>query len=149
MWGKTCLYCQSPVKPADQTVAYPLCGIVHHCECWADNEGCTTYGCEGEVEIDRTQVDSCPRQKAGFSRSLEDAYWSDHWPGYRRSGGRSRATAGGRFVVRIPSPVPPTEPGREAFRPSPGAGTGSDATRWLALAVVFLIFLVFLLSQTR
>ncbi|MHB9108170.1 MAG: RING finger protein [Armatimonadota bacterium] len=44
--GKTCPYCQTPLKPHDRVVVCPQCGMPHHQDCWQDNDGCTTYGCE-------------------------------------------------------------------------------------------------------
>ena len=45
--GKTCPYCQYPIKDAGTAFICPLCGIPHHRECWEENDGCTTFGCEG------------------------------------------------------------------------------------------------------
>jgi len=47
--GKTCPYCQTPLKPHDQAVVCPQCGMPHHRDCWEDNGGCTTYGCVNGV----------------------------------------------------------------------------------------------------
>jgi len=44
--GKTCPYCQTPIKPGVSTVTCPKCNIPHHKECWEENGGCTTYGCQ-------------------------------------------------------------------------------------------------------
>jgi hypothetical protein len=43
--GKTCPYCQTPIKPEIPVIICPECGIPHHRECWEENAGCTTYGC--------------------------------------------------------------------------------------------------------
>jgi len=43
--GKTCPYCQTPLKPHDQVVVCPDCRMPHHQDCWEDNGGCTTFGC--------------------------------------------------------------------------------------------------------
>jgi hypothetical protein len=44
--GKTCPYCQTPIKPGIPVVICPECKIPHHKECWEENVGCTTYGCK-------------------------------------------------------------------------------------------------------
>ncbi len=52
--GKTCPYCQFPLKADSDVTICSVCGIPHHLECWAENGGCTTYGCcglTGEMEI--------------------------------------------------------------------------------------------------
>jgi len=51
--GKTCPYCQFPIKQDSQVVVCAECRIPHHRECWQENGGCTTFGHQGlrlEVE---------------------------------------------------------------------------------------------------
>lgn len=43
--GKTCPFCQFPIKDERQLIYCPSCKVPHHFECWEQNEGCTTYGC--------------------------------------------------------------------------------------------------------
>lgn len=43
--GKSCPYCQTPIKPNTTVRVCEACGIPHHSECWQDNGGCTTFGC--------------------------------------------------------------------------------------------------------
>lgn len=45
--GKTCPFCQSPLKTGAEVVCCTQCSIPHHRECWEANGGCTTYGCRG------------------------------------------------------------------------------------------------------
>ncbi len=45
MAGKTCPYCQAPVKLDEQVVVCDYCKIPHHLDCWQANGGCTTFGC--------------------------------------------------------------------------------------------------------
>jgi len=35
------------VKPDEQRVRCPKCGVVHHLECWRANGRCSVYGCDG------------------------------------------------------------------------------------------------------
>lgn len=44
--GKICPYCQSPIKPDSHPVVCTSCGIPHHRQCWEENGGCTSFGCE-------------------------------------------------------------------------------------------------------
>jgi hypothetical protein len=44
--GRTCPYCQFPLKSGAAASACPACGSVHHTECWTDNAGCAVLGCE-------------------------------------------------------------------------------------------------------
>jgi len=45
--GKTCPYCQFPLKQDSEAVQCPACKGPHHRECWAENGGCTTFGHHG------------------------------------------------------------------------------------------------------
>ncbi|MFP3903147.1 MAG: RING finger protein [Armatimonadota bacterium] len=45
--GKTCPFCRFPIKPGENIVVCPECGVPHHADCWEENGGCTTYGCTG------------------------------------------------------------------------------------------------------
>ena len=41
-----CPYCSVVVAPQDgEGTACPSCGAAHHAECWAENGGCTVFGC--------------------------------------------------------------------------------------------------------
>ena len=42
-----CPYCLSPIGEAESKVRCPVCGVVHHEECWRDNGKCSVYGCDG------------------------------------------------------------------------------------------------------
>ncbi len=41
-----CPYCLTGFNPGDQVVLCPACRMAHHVECWIENEGCCSYGCE-------------------------------------------------------------------------------------------------------
>lgn len=47
--GKTCPYCRFPLKPGEQVMTCPACKVPHHADCWSENRGCTTYGCQGSA----------------------------------------------------------------------------------------------------
>jgi len=36
--GKTCPYCQTPIKPGEAVVFCSACSIPHHRECWNEGE---------------------------------------------------------------------------------------------------------------
>ena len=71
--GKTCPYCQFPVKPGEESVVCSACGLAHHAGCWEENGKCTTYGCNGQPAAPRalppplggvdlsSGVERCPR----------------------------------------------------------------------------------------
>ncbi|MDR1629043.1 MAG: DUF2628 domain-containing protein [Oscillospiraceae bacterium] len=47
--GKTCPYCNNELQETDEVVLCGSCGRPHHKACWAENGGCTTFGCDGSV----------------------------------------------------------------------------------------------------
>lgn len=47
--GKTCPYCQTPIKPGESVVYCSACSIPHHQQCWNEGRGCTTFGCQGQA----------------------------------------------------------------------------------------------------
>jgi len=47
--GKTCPYCQFPIKQGSGGVLCPACHVPHHRTCWEENKGCTTFGCKEKI----------------------------------------------------------------------------------------------------
>ncbi len=58
--GKTCPYCQFPLKADSEVVKCPACKVPHHKECWQENGGCTTFGCREtacqSAVVDRLEI---------------------------------------------------------------------------------------------
>ena len=48
--GKVCPYCKSEFKEGDNIVVCSACDMPHHRECWVENQGCTTFGCQGTIQ---------------------------------------------------------------------------------------------------
>jgi predicted amidophosphoribosyltransferase len=63
--GAKCPYCQTAIKRGEWIKVCPFCGVPHHWECWRENGGCTTYGCEGTL-VDRG-VDPARQARAAVS----------------------------------------------------------------------------------
>jgi hypothetical protein len=42
---EACPYCRTKVSAGDPLVACEGCGTVHHADCYAENGGCTIFGC--------------------------------------------------------------------------------------------------------
>lgn len=49
--GRICPYCRFPLKHGAQVATCPACNLPHHADCWCENGGCTTYGCQGTVGV--------------------------------------------------------------------------------------------------
>lgn len=43
---RECAICQSSIYPAEETHRCAKCGLVFHAECWQENLGCASYGCD-------------------------------------------------------------------------------------------------------
>lgn len=48
--GKVCPYCKSTFTEHDDIVVCSDCEMPHHKDCWVDNKGCTTFGCQGTIQ---------------------------------------------------------------------------------------------------
>lgn len=48
--GKVCPYCKSEFVPGDDIVVCSACDMPHHRDCWVENQGCTTFGCQGTIK---------------------------------------------------------------------------------------------------
>ena len=54
--GKTCPFCQYPIKPGEMVTVCPACGVPHHAACWIENgNSCTTFGCTGQKQESSVQ----------------------------------------------------------------------------------------------
>jgi TM2 domain-containing membrane protein YozV len=44
----TCPYCQTGFRQEERFRECPQCHMPHHEDCWRENGGCTTFGCNGQ-----------------------------------------------------------------------------------------------------
>lgn len=47
--GKICPYCKTAFVEGDEIVQCSACEMPHHKDCWIENQGCTTFGCQGTI----------------------------------------------------------------------------------------------------
>jgi TM2 domain-containing membrane protein YozV len=40
-----CPYCRTPFEPDDEVIPCEACSTPHHADCYAENAGCTVFGC--------------------------------------------------------------------------------------------------------
>jgi TM2 domain-containing membrane protein YozV len=59
-----CPYCRSGFEPEDVVQTCPACGTPHHADCFAENGGCTIFGCTAapadEAKVSVTPTDFRP-----------------------------------------------------------------------------------------
>lgn len=48
--GKKCPFCKTLFKEDDVIVVCSTCEMPHHLSCWQENNGCTTFGCTGNIK---------------------------------------------------------------------------------------------------
>jgi DNA-directed RNA polymerase subunit RPC12/RpoP len=41
-----CSICQTPILTTEERMACPSCHLTFHAQCWAENYGCSAYGCD-------------------------------------------------------------------------------------------------------
>lgn len=80
--NKECPYCHKIITVDDNIVVCSKCGIAHHVECWNENHGCSTYGCDGN-----------PRSAFGFG--------SDVLPLSGETSAYSKAPLWSRFLASV------------------------------------------------
>ena len=56
--GKICPYCKVALAESDDVVVCSQCEMPHHRDCWIENQGCTTFGCNGSIQgVPRAEFD--------------------------------------------------------------------------------------------
>ncbi len=68
-----CPYCRAEFEPDEEVKACPACGTPHHADCFAENGGCTIFGCTAapaeEAKITLTPTDLAPPAAPSFPGS--------------------------------------------------------------------------------
>ena len=69
--GKTCPYCKTPFEKDDVVVICSICDMPHHLSCWQENNGCTTFGCTGNIKETFGEASAAPQEKEKLPLSQE------------------------------------------------------------------------------
>lgn len=106
-----CPYCRSPIEAEDESVLCEACATPHHADCYAENGGCTVFGCS-----------KAPVDEPAISVSASEI-----------AGNAGQVAAAPRLV---PTPPPPPRPGSTSLVPPPPnpsfqGSIRSDTTRYL------------------
>ncbi len=80
--GRNCPYCQCEIDAGERSIVCPTCGIPHHEECWQENGGCTTYGCENSPQVRQNQGQRPVMPTAPGNRPVPQ--WARPAPGWPR-----------------------------------------------------------------
>jgi hypothetical protein len=66
-----CSICQTPILTTEERTACPSCHLTFHAQCWAENFGCSAYGCD-QVNVLAPPEDGRPQEPA----ATEDGVYS-------------------------------------------------------------------------
>lgn len=53
--GKICSFCKTTINEGDEIIVCPACEQPHHSECWEENKGCSTFGCEYQNIVEKQE----------------------------------------------------------------------------------------------
>ena len=67
--GKICPYCKTEFKVNDEIVVCSECEMPHHKDCWIDNQGCTTFGCDGTIKSPENGTNSVTAKELSLDLS--------------------------------------------------------------------------------
>jgi hypothetical protein len=67
--GKLCPYCRCEFVPDDDIIVCSDCYMPHHRDCWVENQGCTTFGCQGTI----SSIDSSASTETSETILFEDS----------------------------------------------------------------------------
>ena len=73
MTSSVCPYCRCPVEdPEKEAIVCPGCGTPHHSDCYAENGGCTVFGCTAAPEEEsKVSLSGADLTAPGFSRGVQ------------------------------------------------------------------------------
>ncbi len=94
--GQRCSYCKNVIKSGEPVRVCPYCQTPHHLDCWNENQGCTTAGCQmspgprmvGAVNSFRGENENVYSTSTP-SLSLEEKYDRGQSPGLGQSHSQS------------------------------------------------------------
>ena len=126
--GKVCPYCKTEFVEGDNIVVCSQCDMPHHRDCWVENQGCTTFGCQGTIKGLDGSVSSVTATGFTYEQPVQ--------PGYAPQGAYSQQPYGAQPPYGQPAynpqpaqpvygqpqgyaPVTPVAPAQPAYNPQP------------------------------
>jgi len=121
--GKRCGVCQTQIAELEPVGRCPRCEALHHAECWNENGGCSSYGCELAQQVVKEppglpqtywgqEEKQCPRcdksiKVAALRCRFCGAVFEDRAPDAGRSRAPGRKVA---LAILVGGILPPTAP---------------------------------------
>jgi hypothetical protein len=98
---RECAICQSSIYPAEETHPCPKCGLVFHAECWQENYGCASYGCD-QVNALAPKIDIPAAQQVELPPPIDAPIEPLPWD-FLLLGGSALAMAASMLSYGLPS----------------------------------------------
>jgi hypothetical protein len=98
---RECPICQSSIYPAEETLPCPKCGLVFHAECWQENLGCASYGCD-QVNALAPKIDIPAAQQVELPPPIDAPIEPLPWD-FLLLGGSALAMAASMLSYGLPS----------------------------------------------
>jgi TM2 domain-containing membrane protein YozV len=67
-----CPYCRAPFEADDETIVCEACATPHHADCYAENGGCTVFGCS-KAPVDEPAISVTASEISGQTRPVASA----------------------------------------------------------------------------
>jgi hypothetical protein len=103
-----CPYCRAALEAEDELTICEACATPHHADCYAENGGCTVFGCS-KAPVDEPRITIAASELSGHAHSVTASQPS------------------------LPTPPPPRPPGRTSSVPPPPRPSvlREDTTRYI------------------
>lgn len=80
--GKICPYCKTELKEDEDIVVCSHCDMPHHKDCWIENKGCTTFGCQGTIQGIDIEINTSDSSSPAFETSDNHVSLEKNVPSY-------------------------------------------------------------------
>jgi TM2 domain-containing membrane protein YozV len=67
-----CPYCRAPFEPDEEQISCEVCATPHHADCYAENGGCTVFGCS-KAPVDEPKISVSVSDFTSLSRPVPPA----------------------------------------------------------------------------
>jgi len=64
-----CPYCRAPLEAEDESIICEACATPHHADCYAENGGCTVFGCS-KAPVDEPRISITTSELGGYAHSV-------------------------------------------------------------------------------
>jgi TM2 domain-containing membrane protein YozV len=133
MSAAVCPYCRTPIEPdSGEQLLCTGCGTPHHADCYAENGGCTVFGCSAApAEEPKLHLSGSDLANLGAPRRAPMVGLAPGSLGAALQNARATPAPVPPSAVRAkapPPPPPPPSPGAataQISRPAPRVGVGS------------------------